>query len=280
MAARNGDQHESINPELLSHRLLSPEEERDLALRIGQGDRTARDTLVVHNLRWVLDLAKRWHRPGGASVAELFAYGCEGLLDATRTFNPDGHEKARFSTHATFWIRRYFKVASYRFSRSLVAGETHFVRYREILDLIDQLSQHHGRPVNYDELARSIGLPSADVEKLLTIVPGEMSLDQPLVDGEDCLADLVAGQDDPLQLLNTRLALEQALVRLERTKPKWAAVVRAYYGIGGIERTVGELAAERQFTQEGVRNQLRRGLRALRIILENQKVTPEELLGV
>lgn len=86
-------------------RLLTPDEERDLGLKAHAGDREARDELVRHNLRLVINLARRYQRPACMEVEDLVQYGMLGLLRAATDFDPDSYSGIRFSTYATYWIR-------------------------------------------------------------------------------------------------------------------------------------------------------------------------------
>ena len=88
----------------LAHRLpyLTPDEERDLALRSAAGDPVAAERLVASHLRVVVKIARSYGR-FGLPVNELIQEGTVGLIQAVRKFNPDGG--ARLGTYAMWWIR-------------------------------------------------------------------------------------------------------------------------------------------------------------------------------
>ena len=90
-------------------RLLKPEEERELAARIKDGDDEARNTLITANLRLVVHLAKHYHC-SGASLDDLIQEGTRGLIRAVRDFDPQLHN-TRFSSYATYWIRNAIQRA-------------------------------------------------------------------------------------------------------------------------------------------------------------------------
>lgn len=91
----------------LDHRLLSPSEETRLALAARGGDRSARERLVVHNLRLVAKLALR-HAPPHM-LEDRIQDGVVGLLKAVDRFDPDRGN--RFSTYATWWVRKELLLA-------------------------------------------------------------------------------------------------------------------------------------------------------------------------
>jgi RNA polymerase primary sigma factor len=89
--------------EIDKYKLLNAEEEAALAVRVMKGDAVARDTLVKHNLRLVVNVARNYHRPG-RSMGDLIEEGNLGLIHAAGMYNPD--HQTRFSTYATHWIRQ------------------------------------------------------------------------------------------------------------------------------------------------------------------------------
>jgi RNA polymerase primary sigma factor len=84
------------------HRLLSAEEEQDLARRIERGDLAAKDRLIESNLRLVVAIAGRYPRRD-LSLLDLVQEGCVGLIRAAERF--DHRRGCRFSTYASWWIR-------------------------------------------------------------------------------------------------------------------------------------------------------------------------------
>ena len=86
-----------------STKLLSAAEEIDLARRVGEGDQRAKDILTEANLRLVVSIARRYSVPG-ISLADLIQEGNIGLIRAVEKF--DYKKGYRFSTYATWWIRR------------------------------------------------------------------------------------------------------------------------------------------------------------------------------
>lgn len=84
------------------HDLLTPDDERTLATAAHAGDKAARDTLILHNLRLVGSIARRYLRPG-LDLDDLIQYGTLGLMRAVDKFDPT---QGRLTTYATWWIKQ------------------------------------------------------------------------------------------------------------------------------------------------------------------------------
>lgn len=91
---------------LKHYRRLSSEEEKELGRRIQQGDEKALNTLVEHNLRFVVNIAKGY-RDRGVSFADVISEGNLGLFHAARKYDPE--KNIRFISYAVWWIRCYIK---------------------------------------------------------------------------------------------------------------------------------------------------------------------------
>jgi len=89
--------------------LLTPAEELELAGRKLQGDRTARQRLILSNLRFVVSIARRYSKHG-LPMADLIEEGNLGLIRAVELYDPFAHARdgkpCRFSTYAAWWIRQ------------------------------------------------------------------------------------------------------------------------------------------------------------------------------
>ncbi len=102
---KHSDQHDHVR----CNELLSPAEQRDLAVRSRSGDSVARETLIVANLRLVTRIARRYYSYG-ATLDDLIQEGRRGLIDAVERYDPQRHT-ARFSTYAAYWIRNKIQRA-------------------------------------------------------------------------------------------------------------------------------------------------------------------------
>ena len=84
-------------------RRLSVEEEKELSLRIQNGDKEALDTLVKHNLRFVVAIAKSYRSRTDVSFADLISEGNIGLIKAAQKY--DASRNVKFSCYAVWWIK-------------------------------------------------------------------------------------------------------------------------------------------------------------------------------
>jgi RNA polymerase sigma factor (sigma-70 family) len=137
-------------------RLLSAEEEVMLARRVARGDKRAKDELTEANLRLVISIARRYCVPGVA-LADLIQEGNLGLIRAVEKFDPD--RGFRFSTYATWWIRRAVARAVINQGRTIripvyVADMIH-----KVFKTAGLLRQELAREPSLDELSAALRMP-------------------------------------------------------------------------------------------------------------------------
>ena len=94
--------------EISTHPLLTREEEKELAIRIQNGDENAMNELVQSNLKFVVKIAKKY-RGHGVALADLISEGNLGLIEAARRFDPD--RDVKFISYAVWWIRQHIITA-------------------------------------------------------------------------------------------------------------------------------------------------------------------------
>lgn len=149
---------------------VSRDEEVDLTTRASEGDTSARDKLVLHNLRLVMDIARQFGS-SGAEFEDLVHEGIAGLLRAIDRFEPA--RGLRFSTYAHWWIRQGVS----RF----VKGPTRVIRIPEYL--IDKVARvYRAREAgeeNPENLAAAAGVAPEDLDEILELTRAPVSLDSP-----------------------------------------------------------------------------------------------------
>src|SRR3954451_5872794 len=144
-------------------RLLDAPEERELALRVGEGDKEARARLIESNLRLVISIAKKY-RGRGVPFEDLIQEGNAGLIRAVEKFDPEMGN--RFSTYATWWIRQAVTRA--------VADHARTVRLpAHVVDAIyrlrraeNALSLELGREPTKEELAGRLEIKTQEARRL------------------------------------------------------------------------------------------------------------------
>src|SRR5690606_15506309 len=129
--------------------LLTIDEEVDLCCR-AKTDRSARDKLVIHNIRFVVSVAKRY-RNQGLDFDDLVSEGVFGLMRATQEF--DETRGFRFISYAVWWIRQSILAALERDGDLLKYPWNHRIQMRDYMKLRESLEQELGREITVDDLS-------------------------------------------------------------------------------------------------------------------------------
>lgn len=168
--------------ELQEYPRLTPEEERELALRCADGDEDAVRRMVGANLRLVVSIAREY-AGRGVPLLDLIQEGSIGLIAAARKF--DCSRDLRFSTYATKWIRKCVSQCVLE-HRSAIRVPTHTAeRMRKIASARSALLQETGEEPTPEAIAEKTGIPENKVRELIQLTPEISSLDVPTGEGED-----------------------------------------------------------------------------------------------
>jgi RNA polymerase nonessential primary-like sigma factor len=179
--------------------LFTPEEEYRTACAARSGDFAARQSMIEHNLRLVVNIAKGY-LGRGVPLADLIEEGNLGLMHAIHKFEPE--RGFRFSTYATWWIRQAIERAAMMQARAIrlpvhVVRELHQVmRARRTLEGDAEFIAHRPEGVRVEDVAALLGREVQEVAELLALAEAPRSLDAGGERGDDSftLADTVASE--------------------------------------------------------------------------------------
>ncbi|MDE3190933.1 MAG: sigma-70 family RNA polymerase sigma factor [Acidobacteriota bacterium] len=245
-------------------RLLTREEERELARRKDAGDELAKKRLIEANLRLVMSITRSYTR-AGVPLLDLIQEGNLGLIRAVEKF--DYRLGYKLSTYATWWIKQAVSRALADQGRTIRLPTHVAERVRRLLRARRQLAQKLSREPTPAELAKETGEPEEKVVDLLGLVDDPVSLDSPVGDGESFFADLI--EDESSAQPDERTAIEHRHGELSRAiallAPRMQRVLVLRFGLDGEgPRTLEDIGTELGVTRERVRQLESRALRELR----------------
>ena len=184
--------------------LLTAEQERELALRIDQGDMAARDRMIESNLRLVVKIAKRYMNRG-LPFLDLIEEGNLGLIKAVERFKLS--KECRFSTYATWWIRQSIERALVTQSRTIRLPVHVSDDINRLVKVTRNLQQQHNREPQVKEVADVMGVDPAYVRRLMVLLKKTYSFEHPMGENSDySLIDTIedTGSVNPEELAEWR----------------------------------------------------------------------------
>lgn len=245
--------------------LITAEEEVELAQKVKQGDQLALERLTKANLRFVVSVAKQYQNQG-LTLPDLINEGNLGLIKAAQRF--DETRGFKFISYAVWWIRQSILQALAEQSRIVRLPLNKIGSINKINKTYAFLEQSHERPPSAEEIAKELDMTINDVKESMKNSGRHVSMDAPLVEGEDSnLYDVLRSGESPnpdKELIHESLKTE--IVRaLETLTPREADVVKLYFGLGeNHPMTLEEIGETFDLTRERVRQIKEKAIRRLK----------------
>lgn len=262
---RDTDSLEKYLQEIAKEKLLTLEEEVQLAVRIKNGDADALEKLVKANLRFVVSVAKQYQNQG-LPLSDLINEGNLGLIKAAEKF--DETKGFKFISYAVWWIRQSIMQAIVEQARIVRLPINKVGSYNKIMQTMQLFEQEFQREPTNEELEKILNISKNEIDDLIKTASRHISMDAPFNDDEESgtMYDTIEGVDvsgTDKKMIDE--SLKKEINRTLRVLPARDAEILCYYfGLKGEGyMTLEEIGGMFNLTRERVRQIKERSLRRL-----------------
>ena len=236
--------------------LLSHEEQSELAMKAQKGDKQARDKIVKSNLRFVVNVAKKYQNHG-LDLVDLISEGNIGLLTAVDKFQPE--KGYHFISYAVWWIRQSILKAVCEKSRAIrlpLNKANELVRIEHAKKVV---AGKKTEQQEYEEIAEMLNMNISHVREMLNISREMISLDAEINGSEDSKTSFGDLQEDKNYVRPEKAAINESMHKeidsvLKTLRPNEEKVIRLRYGLNGTKpMSLKEVGDECNLTKERIR---------------------------
>lgn len=250
----NSDLLKNYFESISKYPIYSGEEQIELAKKIKNGDKVAREKLINSNLRFVITCAKKYVGQG-VPLIDLIQSGNYGLILALENYDPD--RGYHFISFAVWYIRREILRAIYNTGRTIRYPITYISKITKVKKAYDDFLTKHQRTPTDEELIKLTNLTQKQYNSTVIDKSYCQSIDSPITDdGKTTVEDILTEEISPFVDIFTKDTIKDVLKVLNSREYK---VITEFYGLDGqIEKSIKEIAKEMNLGDERIR-QIRKG---------------------
>lgn len=258
--------------EINKYRTLTADEEAELCERIQAGDKRAKELLVLHNLRFVISVAKKYQSLG-LRLGDLIAIGNIGILRAAEKF--DYTKGFKFISYAVWWIRQQImSEVGYKGNGIKLPSNRVTVMYK-ISKFRDRFYTDNWREPTIEEIADEFDMATDLVRDIIFASEDTESLNGPAFGDEESgkeLIDFYVSDDEGCDERVSESDYYERLVRdsMYVLSPREKIIVELTYGFDGVTLDIHEIASVLNISKESAKQHLRSAQEKLKSEIESR----------
>lgn len=244
-------------------KMLTPEQEKEIAKKAKEGDSQAREKLINSNLRFVVSVAKQYQGQG-LDLMDLIQAGNYGMIKAAEKFDVD--KGFRFISYAVWWIRQAITQSLSDLSRTIRLPLSQIHSASKIKKAIATFESLNERKPSEEELEKLVDLPIEKIDKFLNVEAKIISVDTPFPEEEGTYLDIIPNTNiertDGEILKNSRLDIINKY--LDKLPEREHDILLMYFGIGCEVQTLESIGEKFGITYERTRQLRDKALKTLK----------------